>query len=896
MLNMIKNSRLFILVMLIMTALFAAAYTAYAEDSWECTTLPEGSSQVTAYDDSIRMYFKTEGNEGKANAEKAFDFSANEQICISFNMTFTGTDTGIVRRLNLQNSSLVTTELINITGNDLKVFGTAVGTLEEHRDYQFDIGVIPTTGYAVVWMDGEQIYLGELGSKWKKFNYSSLKVLFRNTSASKNSTLESEWNITDFVVGDASAEFKTSPTDGETLVDSNMESISVTFTDQNSPEVFKKDNFDLSANGESITCSSVREGKTAIVSPENGFESGTEYTLTIKAVKDIFGTVIDENKTISFTTADSSYVPASVSISSDKNSFYDNDSAYITVNATSSSGILSTKIYVNGEVYQSYDGEPRSFVFNAESGRYRIYAEVIDNIGGRAVSETLTIDILHNELPEISVDGIQEFMEYEPSNLKNIRVRASDTDGTITKTEVYINDELYDSFEKQEKILDLSSLEAGIYTIRIVTEDNLGGLVEKKITITVLMESVSTNHFQSDFNNYVSDGNVSPGVPFFLNGDAKVLSSDDYGEEHGTVVLLKTEGELIDDVSAQGSWSRFGTPSTGDGADITMDLNLVNDKGQFYFMLKHPTQSVLCIDVMIADGVLTLSNGGSAAVKRNLTPGEWYTINYKVDLKDHKYWFTLNGELLADGFYLGNRNIEQIDIRFIMEFVNKIPVPCGIALDNLTVDYVSSRPQITSIGYDNTAKCEKVLPSAENLLINVNAELLESTMKKDTVLLYCGDEAVNYDSISYDKKSRIITLKLSEKLRSDHDYRVVISDKVTTSGGGIISGGLTAEFKTDYNDMDISQIELIKENGKIHANGKIFNRTGKSDECYIITNIFSGKRLVDTNVERTAISSGKETVFNTSGVNMGSGTHAEIYVWSSLTHPSSISSRIYSFD
>ena len=67
-------------------------------------------------------------------------------------------------------------------------------------------------------------------------------------------------------------------------------------------------------------------------------------------------------------------------------------------------------------------------------------------------------------------------------------------------------------------------------------------MVEKKITITVLMESVSTNHFQSDFNNYVSDGNVSPGVPFFLNGDAKVLSSDDYGEEHGTVVLLKTEG------------------------------------------------------------------------------------------------------------------------------------------------------------------------------------------------------------------------------------------------------------------------------------------------------------------------------------------------------------------
>lgn len=896
MLKIIKKSRLLVLIMPIIAVMLTASYCVYADGGWECTTLPEGSSQVTAYEDSIKMYFKTEGNEGKANAEKIFDFSANEQICISFNTTFTGTDNGIVRRLNLQNSSLITTELINITGTSLKVFGTAADTLSENQEYTFDIGVIPETGFAVVWLNGEKIYSGELGSKWKKFNYSSMRVLFRNTSSSKTSTLESEWSITDFRTGDKNAGFKVNPADGEVFVDSSLENITMAFDGINSPEMFTSDNFMLTANGETIECSAERDGNKAVITPKNGFLPDTEYVVTVKAVKDIFGNVVEENKSSSFTTADSSYVPSSVVLSADKTSFYDNESTFITVKAQSSSGIASTKIYVNNAVYQEYDGEPKDFDFTAESGRYKIYAEITDNMGGKAVSQTVTLDILHNDLPVIDVNGIANLGEYEAEKLKNITVAVSDADGNVVQSEIYINGELYDSFADAEKTLDLSSLSAGIYTVKFIAEDNLGGITEKEITITVLEGYTASRYFFSDFNSYTSDGTTSPGIPFFLNGDAQLLASKDYGEEHGTVVLFRTDGKEVDGVNANGSWGRLGTTNTRDGFTITMDINLVNDKGQFYFMMKHPTQSVLCMDVLITEGQLTLANGGSIAVRQNLTPGEWYTITYKVDIKNHKYWFSLNGEPLADEFNMGNRSIEQIDARLIMEFPNKEPVSCGIAFDNLTVDYISPISQITAIGYDDTPKCSKVSPYAENLIVTVNTALQENTMNRESVLLYCGDERVNYESLAYDSSARTITLKLSEKLRSDHDYRVVLTNKVTTADGGIMPNGITGEFKTDYNNIDIKQLDIVKGNGQIYNRGTIYNRTGKSDECYIITNIFKGKRLVDTYTERTAVSSRSETVFSTSPVSIDSGCRAEVYVWSSLVRPSSISSRIYSLD
>ena len=106
--------------------------TAKAAGTWECTALPDGSSYVNAADDSLEMYYSTDGNEGRANAEREYNLSGYEQICISFTSEVSTADSEAVRRLNIQNSSLLTTEIINITGDSLRVFGTPLRALR-HR-------------------------------------------------------------------------------------------------------------------------------------------------------------------------------------------------------------------------------------------------------------------------------------------------------------------------------------------------------------------------------------------------------------------------------------------------------------------------------------------------------------------------------------------------------------------------------------------------------------------------------------------------------------------------------------------------------------------------------------------------------------------------------------------
>lgn len=872
-------------------------FEAKAAGSWECSALPEDSSYVNAEDSNLDLYFKTDNNEGRANAERSYDLSDNEQICISFVSEISTIDSSAVRRLNIQNNSLTTTEIINITGSELKVFGTqSEKSLEAQKEYQFDIGIKPDTGYAVVWLDSEQIYSGELGNKWKNFNYSSMNILFRNTSSSQISALESEWKISDYSLTDNSDTFTTSPENGEAFVDSERGGIDIKFSGLKTPEVFSNGNYELWADSEQIGFNIERSGNTARIVPENGLEPSTHYSLTIKTISDVFGTLQCENEIIEFDTADADYEKATVSISADSENIYDNESAYITIDAYSSQGIQKTVIYVNDEEYKVFEGAPENFEFTEKEGTYKMYAEVTDIMGGKAVSETIVINILHNEPPEITVSGLVNGMTYEASKLKSIGISASDPDGTIEYLRAEVNGEEYELDPAVNNTLDLSGLEPDMYTLTVYTADNSGTTESKEIAFTVLEGYTTTRVFESDFNSYTSDGTTNPGITFNMGGDAQLIASKDYGEEHGTVVLFKTDGGEVGGNTAHGSWGRIVTSNTTDGFIIQMDINLINDKGFFYFMLKHPTQAPLAMDVQIKSGELTLNNNGSIAVRRTLTPGEWYTIIYRVDLKNHKYWFTLDDELLADEFNLGNTSLTQVDTRLVMEFPDKVPTQCGLAFDNMTVDYITPIPQVTSVTGDDNEVVSRISPYTNKLNVAVNTELSSATINRETVQLYCGDERVYYDSIKYDSTSRMLTITLSEKLRSDQDYAVVITDSVTTADGGIITGGMRGEFSVDYSDTDVSSFNLDLSGNSIKASGSIYNRTGKPGECYVIVNIFNGIRIVNTYVEKVSYSRATETNFKIEGVDMSGGTRAEAYVWKSLSKPEPVSSRIYYYN
>lgn len=874
------------------------AGTAEAAGAWDCESLPSGSSYVNAEENELEMYFSSNDNEGKANAEREYDLSANSQICISFDSEISTADSSAVRRLNIQNSSLKSTEIINITGSALEVFGneTEINT-EPGRKYTFDIGIEPQSGYGAVYLDGAEIFSGGLGSKWKSFDYSSINVLFRNTSASRSSTLESRWLVSNYSLTDKMDGFTALPQDGETFVDSALENIEIRFNGIKSPSVYGADNYTLTAGGTEVPVSAQRNGNTVYIAPQNGFEPSTDYVLTIKAVSDIFGNIESENQTVSFATAEDGYESAKVSISAESETVYDSEGAYIAVSSSASSGIMQTVIYSNGAVYKTFDGAVEGFDFTAGEGRYTIYAEVTDGYGGKARSEEITINVLHNDAPAVTVNGVAEGMTYEASKLTAVEISAADPDGTVISLTAEINGSVYELDPNTSNTIDLSALAPDMYTLAVTAVDNADAVTVREIRFTVLEGYTTTNVFSSDFNSYTSDGTTNPGLTFTRNGDAQLIASKDYGEEHGTVVLLKTDGGEVAGQTAQGTWGRIVTSNTTDGFIIKMDINLLNSDGYFYLMLKHPTQSPLAMDVQIKACELTLNNSGSVAVRRDLTPGEWYTFVYRVDLKNHKYWFTLDDEMLADEFNVGNASITQADTRLVMEFVDRnTPTPCGIAFDNLTVDYITPITQITGITGDDGEAVSRISPYTNTLNVIVNTELQQSSLNRESVRLWCGDERVYYDSLSYDSSSRTITLNLSEKLRSDHDYTVELTNSVSTSSGAALTGGLKGGFSVDYYDVDVSELSVSETNGNIKASGSIINTGGASGKCYVIVNAYNGLRLVGTHVQEVAYGRTGETSFETAALNAPDASRAEVYVWSSLTAPKPLPSRIFSFD
>lgn len=872
--------------------------TAKAAGTWECTALPDGSSYVNAADDSLEMYYSTDGNEGRANAEREYDLSGYEQICISFTSEVSTVDSEAVRRLNIQNSSLLTTEIINITGDSLSVFGTDTETvIEAGREYRFDIGVMPETGYAVVWLDSEQIFAGELGSKWRNFNYSSMNILFRNTSAGRTSTLDSEWLVDSYSLTNADEGFTSIPADGDVYVDSAIGSIEVRYNGIKSPEVYSAENYTLTADGEEIPFYTERAGSTARIVPEDGLIPDAHYMLTIKAVSDIFGNVQSENETITFTTAESGYVAPEVYISADRTDIDDTSRITVTLDITSVAAVARTMVYANGEVYLEHDGALSGFDFGGEAGVYEIYVVVWDELGGRAVSDTLTVNIIHNESPVITVTGVDTGMTAEAEALKEVTVSAADTDGRVTVLSAEIGGETYELDPAAENVLDMSGLAPAIYDLTVTAEDDYGAVTTKVIRFTVTAGSVMTEVLANDFEDYESDGAVSPsGISFMLYGDARLTSSADYGEEHGTVCVLSSEGGEVGGQTADGSWGNIVTSGTTNSFSIKMDVQILTDKGFFYFMLRHPSQSQLSLDAQIRDSVLILNNNGSSAVRRDIEPGQWYSIEYTVDLPSHTYSFWLDGELLADGLGMSNKSLTQANTRFIMEFTDKIPVKCGIAIDNMSVSYEEPIPQIMSISNDGLDSAEKVSPYAGTLDIDLNTVISPDSLTAETVQLYCGDESVGFGGISYDSETRKISLTLTEKLRSDHDYSITLTDGITLSDGSYLPQPLTERFSVDFMDVDIRSIEINKTSGGVNVSGSIYNRTGTGGTVYAIVNIFNGNRFVRTRVEEVSYGSAADTAFETDTVDTSGGTRAEVYIWNRLSEPVPASSRIYSLE
>ena len=859
-----------------------------AENSWECVSTPDAGF-AEADGENITLSFSGAPAARSASAEKAFDLSENGQINLSFTAKYSGKSTSVNRRIYLRNSATKATELINISGGAVRTLGQSeiFSGMEENKDYSFLIGIKPESADMVIYIDGEKVFDDNMGSKWKSFDLSAMKVYIRNNTTSKDEAIESEFTVRGFNLTDRVSAFTSYPSDGDAFVDA--ENLSALHIDLGGAATA----LEIAAykGGEPIEAAVELSGLSAEITPSGGFEENAEYSFSIISATDLFGEKAEINKTISFTTASSGYVLPTVSISADKEQIYDTTSAKITVSASSELGIEKTELYENGALVKTFS-EGGEYIFRNSEGKYTFYAAAYDINGGKSVSDEITVTVLHNEIPKISVSGVTSGEAASPSELKSVLITALDPDGSVTYIGAEIDGEIIAENFGGALELDLSGTALGLHSMKITAKDNCGGEAEEIIKLIVSAESNVRQIVFNDFEGYSSDGSTVPsGLPYpAITGDAKIMSSSDFGAEHGTVAVFKTDGEAVDGQTANGSWARLNTTGTIYSYSIEMDLYQLSEFGKTYFIFKHPSQSVAGAYIEIyGDKIKIASTSGSQML--DFKHGEWHHIRFDVDMVKHCYSFWLDGEKVADKYGISPA-LTQIDTRLVLDMMNTSEY-MGYALDNLSIKYIEPSAQFTDVGYDGEFGGAKVSPVAKTLDFKLNAKLTAATLSEKTVLLYDGERQMKTGKISYNSDSGILTVAIGEKLKSDSKYKLTLTDKVSDSGGLPLVNGASAVFETGYAPLDVISGSIKKKGGRVRGEAVLTNTTGAAQECFLILNIFSGNTPVDTSVCKITVPEGDNIQISSNELDISGSESAELYVWKSLDGQEAITPLVF---
>lgn len=192
--------------------------------------------------------------------------------------------------------------------------------------------------------------------------------------------------------------------------------------------------------------------------------------------------------------------PPTVSITSpnDGQNFSVGSTVSVGISANDSDGsITKHQVYVNNSLVDT-DGSnytPHK-ITNISSGSYAIRVTVTDNDGATA-SNTVNITVGggspppppppsggDNNPPTVSITSPTNGQNFSVGTTVSVSVSASDTDGSVTKYQVYVNNKLVDTDGSNYTPHKIKDINAGSYEIRVTVTDNDGDSASDTINIT----------------------------------------------------------------------------------------------------------------------------------------------------------------------------------------------------------------------------------------------------------------------------------------------------------------------------------------------------------------------------------------------------------------------------
>jgi photosystem II stability/assembly factor-like uncharacterized protein len=166
------------------------------------------------------------------------------------------------------------------------------------------------------------------------------------------------------------------------------------------------------------------------------------------------------------------------------------------------SGTVSTIEFYNGDIkIDEVNNAPFEFHWNDVSyGDYQIYARVTDSEGNVAFSNVLPAKVRASVVPEVSIVSPANNAIFDYNSTIEIKVIASDSDGTITKVEFFNGLEKLGEDTDSAYTFSWTNVLEGTYQITAKATDNSNQTVRSEpVTVTVRAEGGKLIYLE-DFN------------------------------------------------------------------------------------------------------------------------------------------------------------------------------------------------------------------------------------------------------------------------------------------------------------------------------------------------------------------------------------------------------------
>ncbi len=281
--------------------------------------------------------------------------------------------------------------------------------------------------------------------------------------------------------------------------------------------------------------------------------------------------------------------------------------------------VNNTRVDSDGSTYSPYT------INNIQPGNYTIRATVTDN-GGKTASRSITISAgsvtppppTGNENPTVRFTTISNGQNFDAGSTVSVGLSASDSDGSITKHQIYVNGRLVDTDGSNYTPHQITNIPAGNHTIRATVTDNRGATASVSATISVGNVTPPTP----------PTGNASPTVSISslvegqrVNTGSNVSIGVSAQDSDGTVTkhqifvngrLVDTDGtsftpHVIRSISA-GNYAISVTVTDNEGATGNATVNIVAGSGT----TPTPTPDAISFNLIKAStngNISSLSNG-----------------------------------------------------------------------------------------------------------------------------------------------------------------------------------------------------------------------------------------------------------------------------------------------